>query len=326
MATIGTSYTTNDFSLVGLLDQYMARQDFIGPQVFTPLSVPQKAGVFPYRPARAFQRRSSSVKWAVGAAPTKTGSKYEKQSFECADNAVTIKVPDRLKSALIEIPDLNGSEIAVGVNQIFLEHEIDAASKLYNETNFPLSGDTGKTTSANWNTTTSTLPLEDINQGHNSIFRRCGAQRDQLTLVLPSFQVYNNLTANKNLRESIGFGYAYGDNATLPMDVFARALGIRRVLVGGKVYDSTPDAATPTLTACWNTSYAWLGVVCETNNFQEPGVGRTFTYDPDGGILTVGAQYRDDETESDKYNIKQSIDTRILTGGTDCGYLIKIVP
>lgn len=324
MATLATSYTTNDFSLRGLLDQFIASDNYIGLRVLTPLSVPQKAGKFPLRSARAMQRRASSVGWGIGGEPALTGSEYGKGSFDCKDYALSVRVPDRLKSELIEISDLTGSEVGVAANQLALEHEARVSARIINTTTWALSGDTGKTTATNWNTTASALPLEDINEGHSSIFRRCGAQRSQLSLILPSHQVFNNLCANRNLRESIGFGFAYGENATLPTDVFARALGLREVLIGGMVFDSTPDQPTRTMTNIWDPAYAWLGVLGQSNNFQEPCVGRTFAYDPDGGILSTGPLYRDDRSESDMVNVKQSVDEVVFS--SDFGYLIKIVP
>lgn len=199
--------------------------------------------------------------------------------------------------------------------------EIRIASKIFNQSTFPLSGTTGLNLSDEWDDHTNATPVDDIAFGQECVLGRCGMYAD--TLVLPNMLTAIHLSMCDQVRSKLGINDTPGaqGRALIPFEMLLAALhpALRKIRIGGEMYDATPDAPAATNTPIWNPEYAALLVTSDgSDDLTEMCIGKTIAYSEEGGAFDA-SQYREEPISSEIVRVQDCTDEKILVD--TCGFL-----
>jgi len=150
-----------------------------------------------------------------------------------------------------------------------MEHEIRAASLLFNETTF-----TGHTTSAAvaWSSTGSATPIADVAVGVESIKEATGGYVPN-TLIVSSY-VWDKLKNCDEILDRLGMASSK-DPKIARMETVAALLDLDRILIGDCFYNQSLEGATASLARCWNKTYALLAYINPQPRLKTPFLGAT---------------------------------------------------
>jgi len=303
--------------LAGLLETYSRNLDnLIGLKLSPYFGVPTQDG-------RYYSRTKADV--AVPSGPRAPGTSFERQNFvttqttyQTIQYALEGAVPVEQQNEYGSVFDV---ELATGeslAHNLMVGHEVRVMADVFNNTNYPNSGLTGKASAAAWNIS-STKTIAEVNAGRNSIVARTDMDPD--TLVI-SYATYLALGFNSELRETIGVRYndSYNTTGLLSTERLATIYDLKQVLVGRKRFNSTPSAATPTMTQTVPDNEAFLcRVGSNANPVAEPCLMRTIGWELEGGILTA-EDYLSDEIRSRVMRVLQHVTEHAVN--RECGFRI----
>ena len=95
-------------------------------------------------------------------------------------------------------------------------------------------------------------------------------------------------------------------------DTLARYLGVNRILVGGAVKDSANKAKATVIADLWDpTIVSLVKISAGGQNLKEPAFGRTFLWTDDSPSVLTTESYREEQTRSDIYRVRQNCDEAI---------------
>jgi len=103
--------------------------------------------------------------------------------------------------------------------------------------------------------------------------------------------------------------------------VLAMYFGVDEVLVGNAIKDTAKKGQAFSLSDIWDDEYVGLFKVSGGgNDLREPVVGRTFLWTGDSPQMLVTEQYREEQTRSNVYRVRQNVDEAFIFQGA--GYLL----
>lgn len=170
-----------------------------------------------------------------------------------------------------------------------------------------------------WSNAANADPIGDVNRGKIAIRAKCGMTPNVLQIA---WRTVLDLSLCDQLRETVK--YTSRVPGVSPLQALADALGVAKIVTpgDGNVYNSANEGATATVAEIWDATKAGLYVVASGPDMAAPSVGRTFYWEPDGGLMTV-EQYRDETVRSDVYRVIQSVDENLIS--SDFGFVFTNV-
>lgn len=294
---------------------------YIADVVMPTLSVRKRKGDYAVVPREAYLQRidtkrspgseTSTSQWSPESADW-TLVEYAHKGF--VEEVQKEDYEDRLE--LEEVETIRSSRI------IHTDREIDTASLLFNETNFPVSGGSAKgTTVANaWNTANG-APLDDIAGGITFLEDNYGIDSPDLII---NRQNHRNLSLNDQIRASILDMYGAVKPGILPLDQLATILNVGRVIVAGAgtVYNSAKPGQPAEMAKIWSDTYAMLCKIDGGRDTQLPSIGRTFKLSDRSEGLAIDSWYQEDP-EGEWIRAREH--AKPILSPDPAGYLLKSV-
>ena len=104
--------------------------------------------------------------------------------------------------------------------------------------------------------------------------------------------------------------------------VLAQVFDLDYVLVAGGTRNSSSEGQAAVFSQIWSSEYAMVARVAETNDIEEPCLGRTFHYTEDESEFEGHVEsWYDDDLRCDKYRVRRDTDeSRIMV---ECGHLLS---
>lgn len=136
-----------------------------------------------------------------------------------------------------------------------------------------------------------------------------------LTGLKPNTLILNEVNLSYLLANTAIVGrvqYAQVATRQVVLNALANIFGLERILVGGGVYNSAKEGVAATVANIWSSSYAMVARVPTTSNLAEPGVARSFLWEDDSGSTVVAESYREEQTRSTVYRVRQNMDEVVL--------------
>lgn len=319
MPNKATSVALPRGDLAGFLMETPAQQNFIADLILPPFSVPAKTGSFMRVPLEAMLSRKD-VKRAAGAKYGRSDHEMEEDTYTCKERGHEHTLDDG-EAAMYARQGNYDQVVSARLRQILMiEREVRVVALLHNTSTFPLSGSTGHNAAVEWDTEATCDPVYDVQTAINGIRARGGATNNPVLQV--SYKAWYDLwradAIKNNIRYVVGVELPDHTNAAARA-AMARQLGVKDVIVGEAFYNSALQGAAPVIADAWSSEYAFVFNKPVGGDIQETALGRTFTYDEDGGLFTV-EEYRDETTRSNVLRVRQNVDEKILNAA--CGYLI----
>jgi hypothetical protein len=102
--------------------------------------------------------------------------------------------------------------------------------------------------------------------------------------------------------------------------VLAQYLGVDEILVGGAIKDSAKKGQSFSIADIWDDEYVGLVKTASGMNLREPALGRTFLWTGDSPSIITTESYREEQTRSDVYRVRQNVDEAFVF--TNACYLL----
>lgn len=171
-----------------------------------------------------------------------------------------------------------------------------------------------------WDDLTNADPVADIEAAKEKVWSGTGLDANALVI---NKKVFENLRRCENVidkvhSEGAGQSIAQGD---ITAAMLARVFNLPKIIVAGASRNSANVGQTRSIARIWSSEYAWIGRVAETNDLQDPCIGRTFHWAEDGSdIMGTFETYRDEKIRSDVVRVRNQTHEKILY--TECGHLL----
>lgn len=285
--------------------------------VFGRIDVPKNKGSFGTMPNSNWFENPTLINRAQGGAYNRIDGRTSEKSYVCYDNGLTAAYDDNARSNYEDQFQYEASIIEMLRRQVLTYREAIAATALFNTTNWPLSGNTGKNVTNEWNTA-SGIPVDDAAWALGKLRDNGG---DPSTAVMVCS--WGNFMALLNNAQLVGNSKYTQLPNQLVNDAnrasIAAKLGVRDIIVGSVIKNTATEGATVSLSGVWSDEYAWFGNIAQTSAPDEFCVGRTYVNTADGGD-EVAEQYRFEDARSDIYRFRGTTGTQV--NYTACGILL----
>lgn len=165
-----------------------------------------------------------------------------------------------------------------------------------------------------WSNHGSANPIKNVHTGKLAIRARTG--------ILPnigycSWDAFENLKHNDKIIARIQAEGA-GKEANVSMisaDKVAEILGVKKLLVGGLMQNTSNIGQDATIASVWDTDIFGLGYIDETGNIEFPTAMRCFHWGEDGSnIGGVVESYRDETVRADVVRVRHDTDEQVVMG------------
>lgn len=296
---------------------------FAAEQALPVLDVPKEAstiGVVTRENARLVDN-----KHANGGTFGRINLTTEDKAYACLDYGLEGKLTDRDRTFFADDYDAEIETVGNVKMAMRIAKEYRVAAALFDPvTNFP-SGTSALYTDvsgAPWDAAGSDV-LGHVRAAREKVRANTGMRADTM-LIGPA--TYESLKANTGiLAKFVAVGILTED---VWMKALADILGLREVIVPTGSYNSAVEGQTADMSDIWSDDYALLFRKSRGLSMASAGLGRTLRWVGPEGSLNPGnvnevvVQYREEQTESDIFRVREYVDE--LLADTYFGHLLKI--
>jgi hypothetical protein len=314
--TSGTTLQRPD--LGALAYEYLANADergFIGLQILPLFDVAEQSADYPVIPIEALLKLQDTARAPRGAY-NRGDYEFETGTYSCKENGWEEPVDDveaRLYSRFFD-----AEEVAVmrATDILLRAQEARIAAAVFNTNN--ITGTAAVTTE--WSTAATCTPYADVQTAKAAMRAASGLIPNIMAMT---HKVFQNIISAKEIRDKFQYTAPF---ETRPFDAQLAAMatyfGVDRILVGGAMKDSAKQGQSFSLADIWDDEYVLLAKVSGGGrDLRDPCLGRTFLWTADSPQNIVTEQYREDQTRSDIYRVRQyTHETFVFTGA---GYLMS---
>lgn len=296
---------------------------FVAEQALPVLNVPKEAatiGVVARENARLVDN-----KHANGGTFGRVHLTTEDKAYSCSDYGLEGPLTDRDREFYADDYDAEVETVGMVKTQMQIAKEVRVAAELFDPTtNFP-SGTSELYTdvsSAPWDAAGSDV-LGHVCDAVEQVRKNTGVRADTM-LIGPV--TYKNLKKNTGiLAKFVSPGVV---TAAIWKQYLAEILDLREILVADGVYNSAKEGQSFAASDIWSDDYALIYKKSRGGSMASPGLGRTLRWvGPNGSLMSgnvneVVVTYREEQTESDVFRVREYVDE--LIADAYFGHLLKI--
>lgn len=292
-----------------------------GTRVFPVFEVAESAGTFGRIPLKELLKNVDTNRQARGV--------YNRLNFEFAEDNYTTK-----EQGLEGVVDENQARVyrnyfdfEMGIADLVQSRVLENLEKAIAAAVFDNATWTGASLTTavtnEWDDYSAATPLTDIEAAVNKVYDGCGLWPNALVVNRRVFRNLRNCDQVIERIQSAGAG-----SPTKPTDItadmLARVFDLSQVIVCGTTKNGAAEGATASPTQIWSSEYAMVCRVAETQQIEEPCIGRVLHWGGDGSAIQgVVERYRSDEARGDVIRVRHQYGLKRLY--TECGHLLSNV-
>lgn len=283
-------------------DLDMDRQNYIGHRVLRVFDTAVQAGKYGKIPLQELLKKRETRR-APGSGYARSNWTFEPLSFACEEHGAEEPVDDRQSSMYREYFNAELMATMRARGDVLRNAEQRIADALFNATTFSATSITNE-----WDDFANATPVDDVEASVRRVWAACGLWPNALII---NKHVFRNLRQCAQIRDRIASSGA--GNPTKAQDVTIAMLqavfDLDHILVGGGATNTANEGQDAVIDKIWSDEYAMTARIAETDDIQEPCVGRTLHYTDDGSELegTV-EQYRDESVRSEIVRCRHDVD------------------
>jgi len=315
MGTSPTAATTLQRPDLGeLAYEYMitpSTMGLMGLDILPVFGVDEKSADYPMIPTEAVLKIQEVARADRGNYP-RSDWQFETKTYACQERGWEELVGDDEWRNYARFFDLQQESVARALFVISLAQEKDIATLLFNASTF--SGATGSVTNE-WDDPSNATPRADVNTAKQ-------AALVDLDSMAVSYKVFLNLINIDEVKDALKYTNPIEmGGLEMQRTMVAKYLGLDNVFVSNAKYDSKPKATATTLADVWNDEYALVFKRAEGMSLRNPALGRTFLWERDSPEILTVEEYREEQTRSNVYRVRQNAD-EVVQFATGAGYLL----
>ncbi len=292
------------------VDAAMSR--FIGRQAAPIFKSAISHGRYPLMNRENFKKRTPDSRAPGGAYKRITG-KFGQGTFTTEEHGLEEPLDRRDRELYSLMFDIESESVTQLWYQIMLNHEYRVA-QLYANAGF-----TEASPSTIWSTTGSAVPLTDIATGLKTLRDKCGASVNEISLIIP-YADFLEMVHTDQVNDKLKYTYRIEGGiqpAMIKPQQVADMLGIKSVLVGDSVEDSTEEGVAESISQIWTAGTVYLAVLCAENaSLKRPSAARTILWTDYIPEFPLVESYEEPKVNSDVVRVRLDSD-EVLIGETD---------
>ena len=158
---------------------------------------------------------------------------------------------------------------------ILRDYENVVASQLFNETNYPLSGNTGFTASALWTTFATSTPVANVQAAKQLIRATTGMEANMVVIPKANVEAASNSASVLDRVKGYDSSTRSGDlNAALWAELFN--IPVEGLIVTNSFRNTANQGLAVTTSPIWSNDYIGVGVNNSSPDLEMPQLGRSF--------------------------------------------------
>lgn len=319
-----TAITRLDLSVTySEFDVAASRKKFIGPRVLRPRIVGVQAADVGKIPLEALLQTPDDSR-APGAPYKRDDVEFDKFNYATDDHGREAALDDRTLKIFRDVFDAEGIITQRVMDIVLRNFEIASAAAIYDTAVW--TGASLTTTITNeWDDATNATPVADVEAARKKVLAGCGLEPNALICNRAQAWAACETDDIKNRLKYWG-----GDD---PKDINAKTLAalfdLDYLIVAGGIKNSANQGQSATVADIWSDEYMMVARVAETDDPQEPCIGRAFLWDGDNPsgpgtdeeLALIVEEYREEGVRGSVVRARNDRD--IVVMHPECGHLLS---
>lgn len=291
-------------------------EDFIATKVFPVFKTLKKAATYPAI-TRASMTARGDTKRSTGGNYNRGGVATRDKSYACKERG--FEVPLGADERALYASDFAAEMVVVkrAARVVMMEQEINVADLCLNTTTFTGSALYTDYSSAPWDAVGSPA-IAQVKAVKKKILTNCGMFPNAMVM---GYENFDRLTSLTEVKEAIKYTAVLTDEEIRSR--LAGLFGIKHLIVGKGVYNSSKKLDGYSGIDIWNDDYVLVAVIADDpQDLAQPSVGRTFLWTEDCPENCLVESYPEAQTRSEVFRARQHTDEQIID--PFFGHLIKV--
>ena len=310
------SFSFSEFDLA------MSRKRFIGPRVFRPFLTGSQAADVGKIPLESLLTTQDDSR-APGGEYKGDDIEFSKFSYATDEKGRTGTLDDRTLNIFRDMIDAEDVIAQRTADIVLRNYEIACAAALYNTTTWTGAALTTAITHE-FDDATNSVPITVIEAAKRKV--RAGSGLEPNALICNRDQFWNMMNTAQVIDRLKYWG---GDD---PKDInraTASALfDLEHIIVAGGIKNTANKAQSVSISSVWSDENVMVCRVAETDDPQEPCIGRTFMFSEENAgvgdeneLALIAEEYRDEARRSSKIRVRNDRDIVVMY--PEAGHLLS---
>lgn len=260
------------------------RQGFIAPRVLPVFETPKVSGAIPRIPLEQLLQNRETLR-APKSGYSRGDWTFEELSYVCREHGAEEVVDANLAAMYKDFFDAEVISGGRARDAVLRNHERAIAQMVFDTTTWTGAALTTGVGTA-WTNHANATPVANVNGARNKVWEGTGLWPNALILTRHAFNELRQCEEIIDLIASQGAG-----SATKARDIttaqLAAVFDLDHILVAGGAQNTADKGQSRSIASIWSNTMAMVARIAETNDIQEPCLGRTFHWGEDGS--TIGA-------------------------------------
>jgi len=268
---------------------------FIANEALPPTTVGKKAATMGVITRENNKRANADH--ANGAAFNRVTLISEDKSYACVDHGLEGQLTDEDRATYETDYNAEYETVQSTTRKMYIEREIRVAAALFNTTTFTGTALYTDNSASPWDNIATTI-IAQVIAAKKRVRLNCGVMPDTMLIGQTSLE---NLLLNTQIRTQ----FPGANLITLAMiqQALGAIFGLQNLIVGKVGYDSADEGQNFSASEIWSDDYALI-YKRHVGGRATPGLGRNVEWNGvDGGLGQV-KEYREEQTESDIYRVR----------------------
>lgn len=289
------------------------KMGFIAQRVLPAFFTQLKTGQYPIIPAEALLE-IVDTKRAPRAAYKRSDWVFEPADYSCKENGYEEPVDDAEAKHFSRYFDAEVVAVERATGIVLRSMELRAAAKVFNSSTF-----TPHAVAHAWTSYADADPRLDVLKGIEEIRMTTGLKPNALIL---DESVLRHVSMCDSVIERVKYTNPTAIRGSLTEEQLKAYFEVDEIIAAGAVYNKAAKRKAKDIGTIWTPTMAMLAVVSSGGmDLREPALGRTFCWEEDSPETLVVEQYREEQTRSDVYRVRQHTDECLQFKGA--GYLLS---
>jgi len=286
-------------------------QGFIAQKVLPVFETPIQSAEYPVIPTEALLKNQNTQRAARGAY-NRDGYSFDLQSYSCVEYGHEEQLDDSESNLYRRFFDAETVAVERAVNILLRSYESRVASLVQNTAN---AAGTAAAAVA-WGTPATATPKADIDGAIQSLRNASGVVADT---VVMSWTAWRKLLVTNELKTYLQYTSPHLMQGEAAQRVtVARYFGVDQILVASSIQDTANKAKATVIADVWtNSTVNVMKLSPSSNDLKAPGFGRTFLWTGDAPSIITTESYREEQTRSNVYRVRNYIDEAIQFTGAN---------
>ena len=289
-----------------------ATQGFIGHQVLPGFNTVLQSSQYPVIPAEAILE-SADTQRAPRTAYARGDWEFDFKDYTCKENGWEEPLDDTEAALFARYFDAETVAVQRATLMVLRSQERRVAAKVMDTGTFK-----NAAVAHAWNSYADAYPLADVNRAKDYFRFSVGLKPNALIM---DEDVLKHISMCDAVMDRIKYSNPNAIRGELSMEQLKAYFSVPTIIVAGAVYNKAAKRRPKEIATIWPTDMIMLACISGGGqNLKEPCLGRTFLWEEDSPGMLTTEQYREEQTRSDIYRVRQNTDECIQFTGA--GYIL----